>query len=186
MAQNTPRGYTYMEYTDIAQYAAQNQNFAQDVDVDVQALSLAELAALNSPSGRAIANANQSIPVNTETNVIFATETYDNAAMINLGVNADRVTFTSTGVYIVNAECNFAPNANATVGERAGRIVPNIGTDVAWSSSRGAQNADTELSLTGLVYISVVNTFVTFRVWHNSGAAVNITARSVSATKVSL
>lgn len=185
MSQNTPRGYTYPEYSDPAQYAAQNQNFAQDVDADVQALSVAQLAALNSPSGRAIANANQSIPASTSTLATFATETYDNAAMVNLGVSNTRITLTSPGLYIVNAECNWAPNGNATVGERAGRIIANLaGTDPCWSSSRGSQLADTELSLTCLYYTATAGDFVTFSVWHNSGAAVNISARSFSATKV--
>lgn len=185
MPANTPRGYTYPLYSDPANYAAQNQDFAQDVDADVQALEVARTNALNAPSGRAIASANQSIPVNTSTLATFATETYDNAAMVNLGVSNTRITLTSAGLYIINAECNWVPNGNATVGERAGRILGNLAsTDPCWSSSRGSQLADTELSLTCLYYTATAGDFVTFSVWHNSGAAVNISARSFSATKV--
>lgn len=185
MPANTPRNYTYPLYSDPANYAAQNQDFAQDVDADVQALSVAQLAALNSPSARAIANANQSIPANTSTLATFATETYDNAAMIDLGANNTRITLTQAGLYIINAECNWAPNGNATVGERAGRIIANLtGFDPCWNSSRGSQLADTELSLTCMYYTATAGDFVTFSVWHNSGAAVNISARSFSAMKV--
>jgi hypothetical protein len=184
MPQDTPRGYTYPLYTDAANFPAQIQNFAQDVDVDVQSLINASSAALNTPSARALATANQAIPASTSTNVTFTTETYDNAAMINLGVNADRVTFTSPGVYLINAECNFAPNNNATVGERGGRLIPSAGPTVVWNASRGAQTADTELSLTGFLYVPTAGIFINFSVWHNSGAAVNITARSISAMKV--
>lgn len=185
MPANTPRGYTYPLYTDPTNFPAQIQDFAQDVDLDVEALETSVTAALNSPSARMIANLNQSIPASTSTLATFATETYDNASMIDIAGNNTRITLTSVGLYILNAECNWVPNGNATVGERAGRILSNIaGTDPCWSSSRGSQTADTELSLTCMYYAQSAPAQITFSVWHNSGAAVNISARSMSATKV--
>lgn len=184
MPANTPRGYTYPLYTDVANFPAQIQDFAQDVDLDVESISDSITGALNNPSVRISATANQSIPVTTNTNATFAVEEYDNAAMANLGVNNDRITFTETGIYLVSAECNWVPNAHATVGGVLGRIVPNLGSEIAIHTLRGAQNADVEMSLTGLYEVSTIGDFVTFVVWQSSGAAKNISARSFSATKV--
>lgn len=184
MPANTPRGYTYPLYGDVNNFPAQIQNFAEDVDLDVAALVAGQTTALNAPSARVSASANQNIAVSTDTFVTFATEEYDNAAMANLGVNNDRLTFTSVGLYLIHAEANFASNGNATVNGRSGVIVTNLGNEIDWHSSRGAQSMDTELSMTFPYFVSVVGDFVRFRVRQDSGAALNINARSMSATKV--
>lgn len=184
MPANTPRGYTYPLLTDVANFPAQIQDFAQDVDADVQALVAAQNLALAAPSARVSASANQAIAVSTDTFLTFATEEYDNASMGNLGVNNDRLTFTSRGLYLIHAECNFASNGNATVNGRSGVIVTNLGNEIDWHSSRGAQSADTELSMTYPYFVNVIGDFVRFRVRQDSGAALNVNARSMSATKV--
>lgn len=184
MPANTPRGFTYPLYGDLANFPAQIQDFAQDVDLDVAAQAAEITADLNRPSARVSATANQSIAVSTDTFATFATEDYDNAAMGNLGVNNDRLTFTSTGIYLLCAEVNFSFNGNATVNGREVVIVTNLGNEVAWDTKRGAQSADTEFSITYLHRITVIGDFVRMRVRQNSGAALNISARSLSATKV--
>lgn len=185
MPANTPRGYTYPLYSDPANPPAQIQDFAQDVDTDVQNQVNRIAGALNRPSAECRATANQAIAANTNVFATFTTEEYDNAAMINLGVNNDRITFTSTGVYLIHAEANFAPNGNATVGGREGIIVPNLlsGTD-ARQSLRGHITFDTELCVQLLYQVQTVGDFVRFQVRQSSGAALNISARSFSATKV--
>lgn len=185
MPANTPRGYTYPLYGDAVNFPAQIQDFAQDVDLDVQALVTAQTAALAAPSARVSATANQSIPTGGGgTFVTFATEEYDNAAMANLGVNNDRITFTSTGLYLIHAEINFASNGNAVVNGRAMTLFTNLGNEIAWHSGRGAQSMDTELSLTFPYNCTVAGDFTRVRVFQDSGAALNINARSFSATKV--
>jgi hypothetical protein len=186
MPQNTPRGYTYPLYGDPANFPAQMQDFATDVDTDVAAQVARQTAALNRPSAECRATANQSIPANTNTNATFATEEYDNASMINLGVNADRITFTSTGVYAIHAEVNWAPNGNATVGGREGIVIANLGPGGGFErqSLRGSQTFDTEMCITALYQVVTVGDFIVLQLRHNSGAAVNVSARSFSATKV--
>lgn len=184
MPLNTPRGYTYPLYSDPADFPADIQNFAQDVDVDVAALVASQATALAAPSARVSATANQSIAVSTNVFATFATEDYDNAAMANLGVNNDRITFTSTGLYLIHAEANFVQNGNATTNGRRIVIFTNLGNEIAWESRRGAQSMDTEVSLIMPYNVAVVGDFVRMQVRHNSGAAVNISARSLSATKV--
>jgi hypothetical protein len=186
MTANTPRGYTYPLLTDPADFPTQIQDFAQDVDTDVQAQVTATAAALNAPSARASHSLNQAINPSTFTFVTFNTEEYDNAAMVNLGVNNDRITFTSTGIYLVEAQVNFAPNGNAVVGGRKGAIVQNLsGVSEAHNTIPGIQTFATELSITSLINVVTIGDFVRLRVIHDSGAALNVDARSISATKVS-
>src|SRR5688500_19387246 len=154
MPANTPRGYTYPLYGDLANPPAQIQDFAQDVDTDVEALVTRQTGALNRASVRVSATANQAITQNTITFLTWATEEYDNAAMANLGVNNDRLTFTETGIYLVTAEVNFASNGNATVLGRSGIFEPNLSADKGHQSLRGAQSMDTELSLTILYQVA--------------------------------
>lgn len=185
MPASTPRGYTFPLYSDPANFPSQIQTFAQDVDLDVQSLVNDTTTGLNRPSARVSATANQLIAVSTFTFATFAVEEYDNASMVNLGVNNDRITFTEEGIYLVHAECNWVPNGNATLGARFGELLPNLGGNpMARQSLRGAQSMDVELSLTSLWRINTVGDFVRFQVRQNSGAGANISARSMSVTKV--
>jgi hypothetical protein len=184
MSANTPRGYTYPEYGDPADFPSQIMDFATDVDTDVQNLVDRQTAALNRASARVSATANQNIPANVQTIVTWVTEEYDNALMANLGVNNDRLTFTETGIYLVTAEINFTSNGNATVNGRNGVFEPNLQPDKGHHSLRGAQTMDTEMSLSILYQVVTVGDFIRVRVFQASGAALNISARSFSATKV--
>jgi len=184
MPANTPRGYTYPLYGDLANPPAQIQDFAQDVDTDVAALEVRRVAALNRPSARVIATANQNIPANTNTIVTWATEEYDNAAIANLGVNNDRLTLVQTGWWLVTAEINFASNGNATVNGRMALFAPNFSADKGHQTLRGAQNMDTEMSLVMLYRCVTAGDYIRVTVRQESGAALNISARSFSVTKV--
>ena len=185
MPANTPRGYTYPLYTDPADFPADMADLATDVDTDVQSLVTTVSDTLNAPSARVSASANQSIPSGVATFVTWAVEEYDNAAMANLGVNNDRITFTETGIYLVHAEINHASNGNATVGGRSGALVQNLSSQTASHTTPGIQNTAVEWSLTDLIEVITIGDFIRIQLRHNSGAAVNIDARSFSATKVS-
>jgi hypothetical protein len=185
MPQNTPRGYTYPLYTDPANPPAQIEDFARDVDLDVAAQVARINSALAQPSARCSASANQAIAANTDTFATFAVEDYDNAAMVNLGVNNDRITFTATGLYLVSAEMNWAPNGNATVGGRSAILIFNLGgIHEARQSLRGHLTFDTELCVQYLYQVNTIGDFARVRLRQSSGASANVSARSFSATKV--
>lgn len=185
MPQNTPRGYTYPVYGDLANPPAQIEDFARDVDTDVAAQVARITGALNRPSARVSATANQAIAANTNVFATFAVEEYDNAAMANLGVNNDRITFTSTGVYLVTAEVNWAPNGNATVGGREMQLIGNLlGINDQRHSLRGSQTFDTEQSTELLYQVTTIGDFIRVQLRQSSGASANVSARSFSATKV--
>lgn len=184
MPANTPRGYTYPIYSDPADFPSAAQTFATQVDTDVQALVDRQTAALDRPSARVSETANQAIAANTDVFLTFSVEEYDNAAMANLGVNNDRLTFTETGIYLVTAEVNFASNGNATVNGRSGLFVQNLVGNLGHHSLRGAQAMDTEMSLCLLTRVVTIGDFIRVQVRQESGAALNVSARSFSATKV--
>lgn len=185
MPQNTPRGYTYPLYGDPANFPAQMQDFAQDVDTDVQAQATRISGALNRPSARCSATANQAIAANTNVFATFATEDYDNAAMVNLGVNNDRITFTSTGIYLVTAEVNWVPNGNATVGGRELQLIGSLFfANDNRQSLRGSQTFDTEESASMVYNVTTIGDFVRVQLRQSSGASANVSARSFSVTKV--
>ena len=76
------------------------QDFADDVE---NALALTEgrmTAALNRPAGRVQRNTNQSFVVNVTTDMTYDFEVFDNDGLGNLGVNNDRMTIQSAGVYL--------------------------------------------------------------------------------------
>lgn len=186
MPANTPRGYTYPLYTDANNFPAQIQDFATDVDTDVQAqVALANTALVNPPSARVSATANQSIAVNTQTLATFATEDYDNGAMANLGVNNERLTLVTTGVYLVGASVRFVANGNATIGGR--QVALELGGVIQNRKDNrvGFQTGeDTRVTVTALVHATAPNMALRVFVIHNSGAAVNISQRNLWATKI--
>ena len=182
MPANTPRGYTYPLYGDVANFPAQIMDFANDVDADVQSLVNQINAANAAPSARVSATANQAVAANTDVFATFATEDYDNAAMGNLGVNNDRLTFTSSGIYLVQGSVIFASNGNATVNGR--QIGLNIGAlNLALDNRAGNQTQDTRMTAS-LLYMATAAQFVRIHVRQSSGASVNITTRSLTATKM--
>ncbi len=184
MPANTPRGYTYPLYGDPVNFPAALQDFATDVDTDVAGLVTTTTGGLNRPSARASATANQSLTANTFHFATFATEDYDNAAMVNLGVNNTRMTFTSTGIYLVTAEVVFTSNNNVAVNGRTIFLEPNLNSATGYDTRRGAQTQDTEMTTTILYRVTTPGDFVRLCCYHESGASLNISARSISATKV--
>lgn len=182
MPANTPRGYSYPLYGDPTDFPAQMQDFAQDVDTDVAALVAAGMAALNTPSVAISGSANQAIVSGIPAFATFDTEDYDNAAMANLGVNNDRITFTTAGIYLITAMVNFAPNGNATVNGRQ-MAIERGGVNITWEIEQGSQNIDTTLNTTYL-HEAAGGTFMRLEVRHDSGANVNIDSRTFTATRV--
>ena len=186
MPANTPRGYTYPLYTDPANPAAQIQDFAQDVDLDVAAQVASIVTALNRPSAKVSSSTAQVFAPGVPQFVTWATENYDNAAMANLGVNNDRISFTSTGKYLISVEINF--NANGlSVGSRQIRLVPNTGAaqNLGWENRPGSMTTGTNLTITDLYQSTGVGDFVRVEGLNSAANAVSLNTRTFTVTKVS-
>jgi hypothetical protein len=185
MPANTPRGYTYPLYGDLANPAVQIQDFAQDVDADV-ALQVASInTALNRPSAKVSSTTAQVFAPAVAQFVTWATENYDNAAMANLGVNNDRISFTSRGIYLVSVEINF--NANGlSAGNRQIRLVPNTGgaQNLAAENRPGSITTGTNLTITELYTSTGVGDFVRVEGLNSAANAVSLGARTFTVTKV--
>lgn len=186
MPANTSRGYTYPLYTDPINIPSDLQDFATDVDGDVQTLVNQVNAAQNRPSVRVTATANQSITQNTDVLATFATEAYDNNNMADLAVDNTRIQLQQNGIYLLTTRITFAAASPAA-----------FVCFVRMNSSAGVIGTPGQMSITGddartteitIEQLHVVNTVIpdniTVTVRHTFTAAINISARSLTATKI--
>lgn len=100
MAENTPdRGYTYPEYTDPANFPAQMQELANDIDADVQNLIDAVNAGRDRPGVRLFSNTAQPYAANTDVVAGFTLTSHNPNSMFNLANNSIR--FNDEGLYVI-------------------------------------------------------------------------------------
>jgi hypothetical protein len=186
MPQDTARGYTYPVYTDPANFPAQIQDLAQDIDLDMESLFDRVVAGNNQPACHIVASGvNQAIAVNTDVNATFVTEVYDNDNMVNLGADATLVTLTESGIYIATGRSTFLSNGNATINSRQLVLLtngPNL--TVGRKSLQGDQNVATAVQLTVNFQASAGNT-LRMPQRQNSGASLNTSTRTLQVAKVS-
>lgn len=179
MSLNTPnRGYTYPDYADLAAFPNQEQTFAQQVDLDIEALENAIIAGKNQPSLRVMNSVAQSIPNTTDTPITFNTEQYDNAGMFP--GSGTTVTFTSSGAYIMAFRGTFA---TSDAGYRLARGIVNGTTTLVGRSSNSGGTGPVAITFVGMFGFTAGNTF-TVNVQQTSGAALNITSSTLSIVKV--
>jgi len=86
--------------------------FAAAVDGAIATVDTARTLALKRPTAAVAGNA--SIPVGVATNVTYTSELWDNAAMVDLVANNDRITVTRNGVYMVWGQAPTGTGATAT------------------------------------------------------------------------
>ncbi|MEU7074746.1 hypothetical protein AB0B30_32435 [Streptomyces narbonensis] len=188
MTLNTPRGYTYPEYTDPADFPAQIQDFATDVDLDItNNLETPITEALDAPSVRAFkAAGGQAVAVNTNVTITFTTETYDNDNMFNVGVSTTNVVVNTPGIYFLSGSVNLAPTgaaggAAALILASTGGVVPNpVGV-----SHNLDNDKDTSLSCMTLHRVAVVPETITMFVRHNHANPLTAAAAQLTATRIS-
>lgn len=187
MPANTPRGYSYPLYTDSTDFPTAIQDLATDVDTDMQTLVNQVAAAKNRPSARITATANQSITQNVDTVVTFATEAYDNNSMVDLAANNTRIQLQQAGIYLLTGRVQFAaasPAAFVTMlrMDSSGGVIANPGI----MSISGSSTRVTEMTIEQLhIVTTTIPDNITLTVRHSFTAAINISARSLTATKVS-
>lgn len=93
--------------------AAQHNQFIRD-----------NFAAVRPDTGVARRAAVQSIPANTNTVITLDTEDDDTASFFDIAGNPTRLTYPYTGIFLVNTNMSFAPNAT---GERKAGMERNGG-----------------------------------------------------------
>jgi hypothetical protein len=124
------------------------------------------------PACRVWNNANQSIPNNVLTALLFNSERYDTDSMHSTVTNTSRITFTTAGVYVVFAHLNIASNAT---GKRSAGFRLNGGTFIGELTVPPVSGADTNLSPC-TTYKFAAGDYVECYVNQTSGVALNVVA----------
>lgn len=183
MPGTTPRGYEYPLYGDTQNFPAQIQALAEDIDVDVQGLYDAADAARNAPTA-SVSNLTQSVPSGALTTITFTDELYDNANMVNLGIDPTIISIPETGLYLVSGTAVFNIAAGTTTLACAlflrsiGGIVPDIST-----VTKELGSPATNLSMVTLTRCNVGES-ISMAVQQNFGSPIDVTGARLYVTKV--
>ncbi|MER5705980.1 hypothetical protein [Streptomyces sp. NPDC002122] len=187
--QTTPnRGYSFPEYTDPANFPTQIQDFATDVDTDLDTnLRDPALRALNAPSVRAFrGTGTQNIPAGANTTLQYdLLPTYDNDNMYDGTVSLTNITVQTAGVYLITGSVNLAQTGVA--GGAAALIVMSSGGVVQnpVGDSRELDNdKPTSISCTTLHNVAVVPETITMFVRHNHANPLTASIAQISVTRI--
>ena len=180
-----PWNLVYQELSDAADISGSVQDLADSVDTAVQSLYDAQTIGAAKPSGRMAATANQSIPNNTDTNLSWAagSEYFDNDTMIDNGAPTDRITLTSTGIYLVILRATFVATASGG-GVRQLSITHSTLGVVARNTQLGTVSETAAITIVQVVPCYVAGQFVTFQAFQTSSAAEHVAPRQAQAFRL--
>lgn len=186
MPENTPRGYTYPVYGDAQDFPAQLEEFAEDVDLDVQSQVDNLADHLDQPAARVSGSDTVAIAANTDVTLSWPTEEFDPTGRFNPGTPT--IITLNAGIWIVSASCHWSGNANSTESACGLRINSTVGGVQARSEVRRALNStpDTLLTETWVETLMevAVSADVSIIARHNLPVSNNITFREFTVTKV--
>lgn len=190
MPQNTPRGYSYPLYTDAHDFPAQMQDFATDVDTDVQNQVNTLADALAQPAARVTASAAQVVAANTDVTLTWALEVTDNANLFTL-VAPTIFTVNELGLYLISVSGEWSGNADSTTSACGFRIQSSAGGVRARHEIRRGINSvpdtmATEVHVNTLHEITVVGETISVIARHNLPVASQVTEREFTITKISV
>lgn len=190
MPANTPRGYTYPLYTDVQNFPAQIQDFATDVDTDVQAQIALQTNYLDQPAARVSATAAQAVASNTDVTLTWAVEEYDNAGLWVIG-SPTIFTVNELGIYLISAWANWSGNLDSTLSAVSLRIQSSaVGTPRARNDiRRGVDSTPDSIAASAHVStlheVTVIGETISIIARHNLPVASQVTDRAFSITKIS-
>lgn len=181
----TPRGYPYPLYADPQDTRQAIEDFAEAVDLDVEALADQVTGALNRPSVAVSSVTPQAVAVATTASLTWSTSNYDNDAMAAL---PGGIVLNDSGIYLLTARITLDVTVTAALNSAA-----------AWFlSSVGFIGRPSQMSITGMgTHGKVLNLFalhyttgaapdtISVQVRHTDPAGVNFGARNLNATKMS-
>jgi hypothetical protein len=171
----------YPLYTEPVDGAQQIKNLADDINAALLATQTSIGAITARKSAVVSATTNQSNPNTVATIMTYVSEILDNDNMANLGVNNDRLTVQTNGLYLVQTTVLMPA---AATGKRRLELLKN-GTVMA-SQQRENAGAGAEVRLNICMLVAGVATdFFQARSSQDSGGALNTTFRQLAATRVS-
>lgn len=187
MTASTPTwGLVYQTFTDPADISAAVQALADSIDVDVQSLYDAQAIGAAKPAARMATSVAQSIPNNADTNVTWpaGSEDFDNDTMIDNTISTDRITLTSTGIYMVAARLTFVATGSGGGVRQMSFTHSTLGI-VGRNCQLGTVSAGAAVFITAIVPCYVAGQFITFQAFQTSTAALNVGARHAQAFRLS-
>lgn len=188
MTLTTPlRNYPYPQYTDAANFPAQQQAFALAVDSDINtSLQQPITAALDAPSARASRPVGtQAIANATTVTLSYTVEDYDNAGFVNLGTSTTNFTINTAGVYLLTGSVNFIPDGSATGAAVLIIQSSTVALPFVVGTSRNLDNdKDTSLSCTTLHRVTTTPETINLIVRHNHGASLNVSIAQLTVTRI--
>lgn len=187
MTANTgaPWSLVYQVLSDPADISDAVHDLAVSVDTAVQSLYDAQTIGAAKPAGRMSTTTNQSIPNNTDTNLSWAagSEYFDNDTMIDNAAPTDRITLTSTGIYMVAIRATFTATASGGGVRQLSMTHSTLGV-FARNTQLGTVSETAAITLVQVVPCYVAGQFVTFQAFQTSSAAENVATRQAQAFRL--
>ena len=180
-----PWNLVYQEFSDLADISAAVQDLADSVDTAVQSLYDAQTIGQAPPACRIEDTAAQSIPNNTDTTITWAagSEDFDTDTMINNAATINRITLTSTGIYLISLRCTFQSTASGGGVRQTSMTHSPLGV-FARNTQLGTTSSTAAPFITAVVPCYVAGQFVTFQAFQTSSAAENIATRQAQAFRL--
>lgn len=128
---------------------------------------------------RVVRSSTQSIPNNTDTDILFSSASYDTDTFWVVGTPT-RLTVPYDGYYTLDAFVEFAVNSSNT---RILRAYLNGSTILSGLTIPAHPASFTRLSISATVFMSATN-YVVFRVLQDTGASLNLQSAICSITRI--
>lgn len=159
------------------------QAFTQAIQDAVTGLGDLSNDILNRPAAK-VSGGGQAIAVGVSTNAVYTDELYDNAAMANLGVNNDRLTITTSGMYMVTGW--WYPGSGFTTLTSNAVAISNNGTVLYRKKNSSDTNIAMSVTVTGLINCTAGDVLRTSVLWTGTGGPLNTFTSQLSARFVAL
>lgn len=187
MTANTgaPWSLVYQTFTDPADISATVKDLANSADTAVQTLYNNQAIGAAKPAGRMSTTTVQSVPNNTDTALTWpaGSQYFDNDNMIDNAGTTDRITLTSTGIYMVSARVTFSVTASGGGVRRLSLTHSTLGL-ISRNTQLGTISDTAAITVVAVVPCYVAGQFITFQGFQTSSAAENLATRQAQAFRL--
>lgn len=171
-----PLLFPYPTATDVADAPSQIQALAVAIDAAMTTTE-AQLAGITDPPIAWIGAAPQVIPNALGTVLVWTSEFYDNAGMVDLVSDNTEVIIPSAGLYMLTCECAF--EANGTGGRQLEILVNGTSLANAFQGSAPPTTSGQGWSANqSVMAVLAANDRVSFRAGHTAGVSITATAEA--------
>lgn len=178
-----PLGFPYPQATDPAAAPAQIQALAEAVDTSMTSLE-ALLTTITDPPVAWIGAGTQVIPNALGTTIVWSSEFYDNAGMVDLVSSSTEIIIPSNGLYMIS--CEIAFEANGTGGRQLEILANGVSLVNGFHGSAPPTTAPQGWSANESIMRScVTGDRISFRGGHTAGISILMVGAEASVFRVS-